>query len=183
MHSYPMPRHPGLIAAIISTALVGGAFASQAVAQDRFYIGMDAMNWYYDEEDGRDFSSLGVRGRLGLKITRNFSLEAHLGASGTDRSGGERRELDWLYAGLARGDLPITRYTSLYGVMGIAHVDISGRDDAGNSFSESDSGVSIGVGLDFQVNNGTHLNLDLIRYIDASDFDFSALSVGARWTF
>lgn len=177
MHRYPAARHPIILAT--AGALMATVTATQVAAQDRFYVGMDAMNWFYDEDGGEDFSSLGVRGRLGLQLTPQFSLETHLGASGTDRSSGERRELDWLYAVLARGDLPITRYTSLYGMMGIAGVEISG----GNSFSESDSGVSIGLGLDFQVAEGAHLNLDYIRYLDASDFDFSALSVGARWTF
>lgn len=181
MHRHPAPRHPVIVTAV--SALLAVMSTTQAVAEDRFYVGMDAMNWFYDEDGGEDFSSLGVRGRLGLQLTPQFSLETHLGASGTDRSSGERRELDWLYAVLARGDLPITRYTSLYGVMGIAGVEISGRDAAGDSFSESDSGVSIGLGLDFQVADGAHLNLDYIRYLDASDFDFSALSVGARWTF
>ena len=181
MHRHPAARHPAFLAT--AGVLRAAVTSSQALAQDRFYVGMDAMNWFYDEDGGEDFSSLGVRGRLGLQLTPQFSLETHLGASGTDRSSGERRELDWLYAVLARGDLPITRYTSLYGVMGVAGVEISGRDAGGNSFSESDSGVSIGLGLDFQVAEGAHLNLDYIRYLDASEFDFSALSVGARWTF
>ncbi|WP_290652935.1 porin family protein [Aquisalimonas sp.] len=174
-------RRTGIPSVLLAVALALPSTGAQA--QDRFYLGMDAMNWFLDEDGGSDFSALGVRGRVGIKISEQFAVEAHLGGTGTDRSGGERRELDFLYAGLVRGDLPITRYTSLYGVMGVAGVELGGRDTDDASVSRRDSGVSLGIGADFSIADGAHVNIDYIRYVNASDLDFSAISVGARWSF
>ncbi len=183
MRPRTLARHAPAPALAMALGLSAVAVAAPAESQDRFYLGMDAMNWSYDEEAGRDFSSLGVRGRLGIRLNPTFSFEAHLGGTGTDRSGSERRELDFLYAGLIRGDLGITRYTSLYGVMGAAGIEMSGRDADDNSVSVRESGVSLGIGLDFNLSPGASLNIDYMRYIDSSDIDFSAISAGARWTF
>lgn len=181
MRRWTLPRYAPAVAA--SLGLAAAVAATPAASEDRFYLGMDAMNWAYDEDAGRDFSALGVRGRLGVRLSPMFSLETHLAGTGTDRSGDERRELDFLYAALIRGDLGITRYTSLYGVMGAAGIEMSGRDADDNSVSVRESGVSLGIGLDFNISPGASLNVDYIRYVDSSDLDFSAISAGARWTF
>lgn len=181
MRRRTLPRHAPALA--LALGLTAAAAAAPAESQDRFYLGMDAMNWSYDEDAGRDFSSLGVRGRLGVRLNPMFSIEAHLGGTGTDRSGDERRELDFLYAGLVRGDIGITRYTSVYGVMGAAGIEMSGRDANDNSVSIRETGVSLGIGLDFSISQGASLNVDYMRYIDSSDLDFSAISAGGRWAF
>ncbi len=177
-----MPIRRNACAALLTAALLPLA-APAAADAPRFYVGFDGFLWDLDEDRGNDYDAIGVRGRAGVRLNENVALEGHLATAGSDRSGGERRELDSLYAAMLRADLPLGRYTSLYGLAGFAGVEVSGRNAAGQSVSGSESGVGIGLGADYEVTRDTFISIDYVRYVSGSDFDFSGVSVGARYAF
>ncbi len=150
-----------------------------AQAQQPFYFGVDLHNWFFNPDRGSAASDVGVRAKFGARLTPQVALEAHLATGGSDRTGrGDEIDPSYLLSGLVRGDIPITRYSSLYGVVGFSEL----RFDVNNR-SEKESSISFGLGGDFQVANNTYLNIDYIRYISDSDFDYDALNLGARWEF
>lgn len=148
-------------------------------AQENFYTGIDLHNWSHDPDGASKWSEFGVRGKLGARIAPQVALEGHLATGGSDRADGETRELDSLYGFFVRGDIPISRYAGFYGLVGFSTLKMS----VANRSSDTDSSVSFGFGGDFKVSGNTSLNIDWIRYIGETEYDHSALSLGARWSF
>ena len=147
-------------------------------AQDTFYLGVDLHAWHVSPDQGSSWRDIGIRGRLGGRLAEHFAVEAHLATGGSDRENGVPLELDHLAGVFLRGDIPVTRYTSLYGLAGFSQVKLTVEGS-----SDTDSSISFGFGADYQVTNNTHVSLDWIRYVNETDYDYSALSVGARWSF
>ncbi|MCC5809328.1 MAG: porin family protein [Ectothiorhodospiraceae bacterium] len=163
----------------ISACMMGGNAQAQLQEPERFYVGIDLQNWFFNPDGASRASDFGVRAKFGARVAQQIALEAHVATGGSDRiGGGAMVEPSYLLSGLVRGDLPISRYSSLYGVVGFSQLNY----DIGNS-SEREGSISFGIGGDFQVTNNTYLNVDYIRYISDSDFNFDALSLGARWAF
>lgn len=163
-------------AAALGTLLA--VFSLPLHAQGGFYAGIDLHNWFLDPEQGDRWSDFGVRGRLGARVAERISLEGHLATGGSDRVDDRTVELDSLYGFFVRGDIPISRYANLYGLVGYSTLK-TGFEDG----SDTDSSISFGVGGDFAVANNTSLSVDWIRYIGETDYNYSALSLGARWDF
>jgi len=154
------------------------AQAAHAQVRNPFYVGLDAHAWRLEPDRGSTWSAVGVRGKLGAQIAEQVSVEAHLATGGSDRANNVSLSLDHVFGFFIRGDIPITRYLGLYGLLGYSEVKADVR-----GFSGKESSVSFGVGADYAVSNTTSLNIDWIRYVDHSNFDYSALGVGARWRF
>ncbi|MEX0729211.1 MAG: porin family protein [Aquisalimonadaceae bacterium] len=162
----------------VAAGLLLAAMSLPLHANENFYVGIDLHNWSLDPDGGSGWSDIGIRGKLGAKIAQQVSLEGHLATGGSDRANGTTLELDELYGLFVRGDIPISRYAGLYGLVGYSTLKVSAFGG-----SDTDSGVSFGVGGDFKVSNDTSLNIDWIRYIGETDYEYSALSLGARWLF
>lgn len=165
----------------LTSVAMGGLLAAMVMpvhAQENFYLGIDLHNWSFDSDVGGEWSDIGVRGKLGARIAPQVALEGHLATGGSDRTDGQILELDTLYGFFVRGDIPISRYAGLYGLVGFSTLKMSVENG-----SETDGSVSFGVGGDFAVSNNASLNVDWIRYIGETEYDYSALSLGARWSF
>lgn len=165
------------VLSITSAALLIGAgtFAASAQAQQSFsspqgYVGGDAMFWSLDPDRGSSRDSVGLRLRGGAQFNEYFALEGQLGTGGSD--GGA--ELDHLVGAYAKGIAPIAPTARLYGLVGMTEVDFD-RD--------SESGFSYGAGAEIDVANNLSVNADYMRYLDKSNYDFDAASVGLRYRF
>ena len=174
MHIKPTFPASMALGAIATLALI----TTPVKAQDRYYLGVDLHAWHVSPDRGSSWRDIGIRGRFGGRLAENFALEAHLATGGSDRENGVPLELDHLAGVFLRGDIPVTRYTSLYGLAGFSQVKLTV-----DGSSDSDSSISFGFGVDHQVTGNTHVSLDWIRYVNETDYDYSALSVGARWSF
>lgn len=163
-----------VLGSIMTLAMV----TTPVTAQDRFYLGVDLHAWHVSPDQGSSWRDFGIRGRLGGRLAEHFALEAHLATGGSDRENGVPLELDHLAGVFVRGDIPVTRYASIHGLAGFSQVKLTV-----DGSSDSDSSISFGFGADYQVTNNTHVSLDWIRYVNETDYDYSALSVGARWSF
>lgn len=157
--------------------LMATAFASSAQSQQyqmpmypQGYVGADAMFWDLNPDQGSSADSVGLRLNGGMKFNDYFAAEAHLGSGGSDGS----IELDYLVGAYAKGILPVSPEFRVYGLAGFTEVDFD---------ADSESGFSYGAGAEFDVAPNLAVGADYMRYLDKSDYDFDAASVGVRYRF
>ncbi|HSH48814.1 MAG TPA: porin family protein [Halomonas sp.] len=161
-----------VIAAASALLAAGMATAAQAqqVNSPQFYVGGDAMFWELDNKRGSDRDSVGLRVRGGAQFNDYLALEGHLGTGGSDGSA----ELDYLVGAYGKGILPVTDQFRFYGLAGITEVDYD---------MDRESDFSYGAGLEFAVTPQLSVGADYMRYLDKSDYNFNAASVGMRYRF
>lgn len=159
-----------LTAAVFAAGITTTAQAQQPM-QATPYIGADAMFWELDPDHGSSRDSVGLRVNGGMQFNDYVALEGQLGTGGSDGYA----ELDYLAGIYAKGILPITQQARLYGLAGATKVDL---DHAG---SESD--FSYGAGAEFDIAPQLALSADYMRYLDTSDYNFDAASVGLNYRF
>lgn len=140
--------------------------------QPNAYLGGDALFWELDPDGGGSFDSTGLRLRAGVAFNDYFALEGHLGTGGSDGP----VDLEYLAGGYAKGMLPISPDFKLYGLLGATEVEFDGSDD-----SESD--VSYGGGASYALMPNLSVDADYMRYLDESNYDFNAISLGATYHF
>lgn len=168
------------------------AFAGNAMGQGNAYAGGQFAILTYDEDGvGEDANPTALIGRIGYFVANQVALEGRLGigladdtvtvtAFGTSVDVGV--ELDRLFGFYVVGYLPLAEVASVYGLIG--YTDAKATFSAnGFSMSETDSGLSYGVGAEFHLADDLAINGEYIRYLDESGYDLSALSFGLRFNF
>lgn len=179
---------------VIGTVLsVAPTMAMAASLDDSImYVGFQFADVTLDVDDlSDDAEPTAAIGRFGYFMTEQVAIEGRLGMDlsedtvGFDDSGFTSDvdvDLDRLQGLYAVGYLPLVRQASLYGLVGYtdARATITGR---GVAESESDSGLSYGVGGEFRPTERIGLNIEYTQYLDESDFELSAVSVGMRFDF
>jgi len=167
----------GLAAALALVAAPSQVLAQQSKV-DTIYVGLDVHGWRFNPDRGSSWSDIGIRGRAGYQFLDQIAAEVHLATGGSDRANGVRLEMDLLAGVFLRGDIPLSRYFSLYGLLGVSYLDYTVARS-----SEDETSISFGLGADYQLTGNTYLSADYIRYVNDSDFDYDAFNVGARWRF
>lgn len=161
-------------ASAVAMIAAGGAtlaYAQQgATMSPQGYLGGDAMFWELDPDRGSSRDDVGLRLRGGAQFNDYFAVEGHLGGGGSDGPA----ELDYLVGAYAKGILPVADQFRLYGLAGFTEVDFD---------VDSESGFSYGAGAEFDLTPQLALGADYMRYLDKSDYDFDAVSVGLRYRF
>jgi len=138
-----------------------------------------------------DFEPTALVGRVGHFFVDNVAIEGRIGVGISDDSisaPGARLsvELENLFGVYLLGHLPIEGIVSPYGLIGFtsAKAKATFEDDFGRfSESDSESGFTWGLGVDVRVAQQVSLNAEYVRYLDKSDFDFSAVSLGVNYWF
>jgi opacity protein-like surface antigen len=164
----------------VSALLVAGAFTATAQAQQgpmemTPYLGADAMYWEIDPDNGNDIDSVGLRLNGGVQFNDYFALEAHAGTGGSDNG----VDLDYLVGAYAKGILPISPEFRIFGLLGGTEVELS----ASGLGSDSESDFSYGAGAELDLAPNLSVGADYMRYLDESDFDFDAATLGLRYRF
>jgi len=182
-----MQRMNALLLAGVLGVGVGPAMADQAVP----YIGMDAFLWELDFDHVPDAEATGLRVRGGVEINPYLAFEVHLASGGSDRvtisEPGFGRydvdmELDYLAGVFGRGQIPLAERFQLYGLVGYSKAKFTFKA-LGGSFSDDDTGLSLGLGGQFLATEHMFLSADYVLYLNKSDYDFDALSLGAGYRF
>ena len=163
-----------------------GAWAGGVAGQS--YLGIDVGAASYDEAGIADEANPGVfGGRFGVYFADNLALETrvgtgtsvdtvYVGATPVDV------EIDSLVGVYGVGHLPLSSYSSVYGLVGYSRGQITATVP-GYSVTDSDSGMSFGFGADIGLNRATSLNVDYTQYLDGTDYDVSAMTVGMTFKF
>lgn len=165
--------------AVIASSLVGFYANAQTVEP---YAGADVG--FLDLGDA-SVTSLHLRG--GAKFAENFAVEGRVGFGvGDDSVGPADVSLKHLYGIYFKAGLPVTEQFFPYAVLGytkakgesewtVAGVDLS------DSGSESD--LSYGAGVDFQLNEAFTINAEYMNYVDKDGVELDGFTIGATLSF
>jgi opacity protein-like surface antigen len=149
------------------------------------YVGLSVGELSYSEEGLDAITPATAMLTIGAPLSPNLSLEGRIGAGlGRADTNGYGLEVDSMYAGYLKGSLPLSPGFSVYGLGGVAGVDLKRDFGLGET---RDTGLSYGLGLDFDLYGGTRLNLEWTRLASGNDLGFDyhvdEASVGVAWRF
>jgi hypothetical protein len=184
------------IRALVATAAVGAA--GGAVAYDGGqrsdygrgygsgpYVGLSLGQLRYREAGLDTITPATGMVTIGASLSPNLSLEGRIGSGfGRADTNGYGVELNSLFAGYLKGSLPLSPGFSLYGLGGVAGVDLKRDFGLGETH---DTGVSYGLGMDFDLYGGTRLNLEWTRLASGNnlgyDYYVDQAAIGVAWRF
>jgi opacity protein-like surface antigen len=147
------------------------------------YFGINLSRGEYSEDGiSEDFNPLAIIGKFGYCVHKNFAIEGRLGIGLTDD---EKEvygydvslELDSLIGFYGKGILDLNERIQAYGLIGLTRAEGT-VEASGYSESDDDTGLSYGIGIDFELSNKIYVGLEYVSYLSKSDFDLAAFSVG-----
>ena len=149
------------------------------------YIGLSIGQLRYNEDGLDTVTPAAVMATVGARLSPNLAIEGRigggLGRTDTNSYGVEVRSL---YAGYIKGILPLSPAFSIYGLGGVAGVDL--KRDFGDAESH-DTAFSYGVGMEFGLPRGAALNVEYTRLAtginQGYDYSTDMASVGVSWRF
>ncbi len=176
------------------STLIFLVFSLNAVAageSGKSYVGAQYSFVTYTESDIPDFNPTALVFRGGYKLNKNFALEGRFGfglSSDSQIVSGINLDLevDTIYGAYGIGYMPVSDKVDVYGILGVTQGKLSATASLGSisaSVTGDDSDISYGVGADFNVSNQVAINIEYMSYFSKSDFDASALSIGANFNF
>ena len=168
------------------------AMTSPAFAQTHFSGGFREQNPYvgasigllrYDESGIPGFSPSAIELRAGLPLNPYLAIEGRLGTGlSSDHSNGASVSVGTFGGAYAKGSIALGPIFSLYGVAGIATVNLHRNFRDGDT---TDTGLSAGVGGDVQFERNLALNFEWTYLPGGSDvghsYDSSLFSVGVNY--
>lgn len=147
-----------------------------------WYLGLDAFQWEFEDENlPSAIDGTSARGRLGFVISQNVGVETQFAAPGTESDSGASVDFQNMFNFLVQGVYPVGK-ANLYGVLGISSVRTS-REYAGRTFSGRENGFSYGIGANYRFTKHLAINGDYIQYLDKSNMELGAFSVGLTYYF
>lgn len=167
--------------------ILGSLLASSSVFAETnsSYFGASFHLGTY-EEDGIDTVnpiSLSLEG--GKYIAENLALEANILLGIQDdsvTSGGIEADIGVKHAisFFLKGDLDLNEINKLYGLLGYSKGKLEATfpqfDNA--SVTESDSGLSYGVGFESELTPEVSAKIEYIMYLSEDDYDYSGINIG-----
>jgi hypothetical protein len=172
-----------LAAALLSLATVTGV-----QAQDGLYAGGQLSRTTYSEDGFGEVSPTAFGARVGMSVNKNFSVEARLSTGLSDDVledtivGPVAIEIDSLAGIYAKGILPLSEKVSLYGLAGYTRAKLT-AEAQGVTVSSSESDLSLGVGAEFAMPDGTALSLEYAQLVKGDGFKLTGLTVGLSFKF
>ena len=116
--------------------------------------------------------------QLGVWMTDNASIEVRIGTgNGDDSIGPVDLEIESIGGLYGTYHWNLGNHASIYGIAGWsdAALKVSG---GGSSDQDDENGLSYGAGMRFSI-----LSVEYMRYLDTSDVEADAVSVGLHYTF
>ncbi|HEX9474401.1 MAG TPA: outer membrane beta-barrel protein [Steroidobacteraceae bacterium] len=149
------------------------------------YVGLSLGQLRYSEAGLDTISPATGMLTIGASLSPNLSLEGRIGGGfATADTNGYGVRVNSLYAGYLKGSLPLSPGFSLYGLGGVAGVDLQRDFGLGETH---DSGLSYGLGMDFDLYGGTRLDLEWTRLASGNDLGYDyyvdQASIGVAWRF
>lgn len=154
---------------------------------DRYsaYIGLNVGELRYNEDGLNTINPTVAMLRIGAPLGPNLGVEGRVGGSfGSSSTDGYGLQLQSMYAGYLKGSLPLSPGFSLYALGGLGAVNL--QRDFGAGYSH-DTGLSFGLGADFDLTGGATLNVEWVRLPGGNnlgyDYTSDMASIGVAWRF
>lgn len=149
------------------------------------YVGLNVGEFRYREDGLYSITPAAALLRVGAPLGSNLALEARVGAGfGSSSTDGYGVTLQSLYGGYLKGSLPLAPGFSLYALGGVAAVNL--QRDFGLQ-SAHDTGMSFGLGADFNLSGGATLNVEWTVLPGGNnlgyDYGNDLASIGLAWHF
>ncbi len=176
-----------ILSAVMLTVLSAISMVTVADNTGKSYFGVQYSIATYEDEFV-EIDPTALIGRFGKYFNNNFSLEGRFGIGlqddtvdifGTNVS----LELDTLFGVYGVGHINLNESSSVYGMIGFTRAEATISIPGFISESEDESGLSFGIGADIGIGNNVALNIEYTQYLNKSDFDFSAMGLGAVFSF
>lgn len=165
--------------------------AGPAIAADQgLYAGVNYTQADYKESGFATVTPTALVFKLGKELTPNIAIEGRLGTGLSDDgltvSGVQLTvDIDNFYGVYFKGMLPTGSITP-YGLIGFTKSKLTftgsvpGFTIAG---SDSESSLSYGVGVDFQLSKTTAINLEYAQLVKGDGYKLNGFSVGVAFRF
>lgn len=175
-------------------ALALGLVPAIAVA-DGGYFGSTFTYATYSES-GVELNPMTVAFRGGKDFNDHFALEGRAGFGIADDNldlvvGGQVFTLDvgikHYFSVYGKGMLPVNEQLSFYGLLGYSHGKLEVSIPGVGSASETDGGLSYGVGAEYRFTPTTRASVEWVRLIDGSmqgiSYEVDGIGIGVSWGF
>ncbi len=149
------------------------------------YVGVNFGELRYNEAGLNTIKPTVAMLRVGAPLGSNLGIEARAGGSfGNASTNGYGLTMQSMYAGYLKGSLPLSSGFSLYALGGLGAVNLQRDFGLGDSH---DTGLSFGLGADFNLSGGAMLNVEWVRLPGGNnlgyDYTNDMASVGVAWRF
>ena len=174
-----------LCAVILSSLFL--SMNSFAGSEGQSYFGASYHMGTY-EEDGlpsADLTGLNIKG--GAYIADNVAVEGRytLGMDSDTVSVfvpgfgnvDVELELDSAISIFVKGDLPVSNAANIYGLIGFTKAELTATV-LGSSYTDDDSGLSYGFGVEAAINDDMFINGEYIMYLDEDDYEYTGINIG-----
>ena len=147
------------------------------------YLGFRVGQTRYNENGLDTITPVTALFIVGAPISPYLGVEGRVGGGlNTADTNGYNLEVRSAYAAYIKGSLPLAPGFAIYGLGGVAAVDL--RRDFG-LIESHDSGASFGVGMDFNLDRGATLNVEWTRLASGNnlgyDYTVDLASIGLAW--
>ena len=149
------------------------------------YAGISLGQLRYNEEGLDTITPATGMFVLGAALSPNLAIEGRIGVGlGHADTNTYGLDVNSIYAGYLKGSLPLSPGFSLYGLAGVAGVDL--KRDFG-LVNAHDTGLSFGLGAKFDLAGNTSLNVEWVRLATGNnlgyDYSVDQASIGLAWRF
>lgn len=172
--------------ALLSSAAAMTAVTASANSAGSGYVGALASHYTFDVEGtSDDLNPTGLTVRGGYFLTDNVAVEGRLGTGLNDDTISGTNvdiELDQLVGVYAVGHLPVNEVFSFYGLVGFSYAEAT-LSAPGASVSDDDDGFSYGAGVEVNFTPVVSAQLEYASYLNKSDYDLNAASIGISYKF
>ena len=149
------------------------------------YVGVNIGQLRYEEDQLDTINPAVVTATFGVQVHPNIAIEGRVGAGlGRNEFNSYSVDVRSMYAGYIKGIVPLSPVFSIYGLGGIAGLDL--KRDFGEPRTR-DNGFSYGIGMDFNLPHGARINVEYTRLLsgvnDGYDYNVNMGSVGVAFRF
>jgi opacity protein-like surface antigen len=149
------------------------------------YVGVSIGQLRYSEEGLDTITPAAATLFVGAPITPNLAIEGRLGGGlGSAQSNGYGLDVRSVFAGYLKGSLPLAPGFALYGLGGVANVNL--RRDFG-LVNANDTGFSYGLGMDFDLASNARLSLEWTHLATGDNlgysYDVNQAAIAMAWRF
>ena len=181
-----------VLSSVLVTSLVSSSFAFAEGPKKGGYMGLNYSAAPLDIDGIDDELDLGALvAKAGAQITPYVAAEfrAGFGVQDDELTAGVvsfKSELDYLVGAYMLLGLPNSSPVYPYAVVGASKAEFTFELSDGFSTlsgSDSETGLSYGVGANIEISDEVLINGEYIQYFDEEDFELSGINVGATFRF
>lgn len=160
------------------------AFSTHSYAeQNQGYYGIGYHMGSYENTGMPEANPGAIAFRAGGYLNQVIALEARLALGISDdtvRTSAINSidiELDTALSAFIKADVPMTPFVNAYGLLGLTRGEIE-TSSAGLTASESETGLSYGLGIEGEISRRTSLSIEYVQLLDEDAFEYTAINVG-----